>query len=158
MIEKNSHMQSDEAVQQPLRSLKVVEFEGIGPGPLAGRMLADLGAHVTGVARPTPSPLDRTVIGENNENPLRQGKQTIVLDLKTADGAALDLVADADALIEGYRPGVMERLGLGPAECAAQCTPGLRTHDRMGAEWTLGFAVSLGETRRRPHCSADRSR
>jgi alpha-methylacyl-CoA racemase len=83
-------------------------------------MLSDLGAHVTLVARPTISSVDRALIGENTENPLRQGKEIIALDLKSVDGvkAALDLITNADALIEGNRPGVMERLGLGPAECA----------------------------------------
>jgi alpha-methylacyl-CoA racemase len=115
-------MRTDEAVERPLRGLRVIEFEAIGPGPLAGRMLRDLGAHVTLVARPTPSSIDRALIGEDTENPLRQGKDIITLDLKTANGkaAALDLIADADALIEGNRPGVMERLGLGPAACAAR--------------------------------------
>lgn len=115
-------MPTDEAVEEPLRGLRVIEFEAIGPGPLAGRMLRDLGAHVTVVARPTPSSIDRALIGENSENPLRQGKEVITLDLKTTNGtiAALDLIADADALIEGNRPGVMERLGLGPAACAAR--------------------------------------
>ncbi len=115
-------MRTDEAVERPLRGLRVIEFEAIGPGPLAGRMLGDLGAQVTVVARPTPSSIDRALIGENTENPLRQGKDIITLDLKTANGviAALDLIADADALIEGNRPGVMERLGLGPAACAAR--------------------------------------
>src|SRR6516164_4101427 len=115
-------MQTDKSVERPLHSLRVIEFEGIGPGPLAGRMLSDMGAHVIVVARPAPSAVDRTLIGENTENPLRQGKEIIVLDLKTANGviAALDLVADADALIEGNRPGVMERLGLGPTECAVR--------------------------------------
>jgi alpha-methylacyl-CoA racemase len=115
-------MQTDESVERPLRSLRVIEFEGIGPGPLAGRMLRDMGAHVTVVARPTISRVDRALIGEDTENPLRHGKEIIVLDLKTANGvsAALNLVAEADALIEGNRPGVMERLGLGPAECAAR--------------------------------------
>jgi alpha-methylacyl-CoA racemase len=85
-------------------------------------MLNDLGAHVTVVARPTPSSVDRALIGENTDNPLRQGKEIITLDLKCANGinAALDLIADADALIEGNRPGVMERLGLGPTDCAAR--------------------------------------
>ena len=117
--EKN-HMRTDESVERPLHGLRVIEFEGIGPGPLAGRMLSDLGAHVIVVARPTTSAIDRTLIGNNTENPMRQGKEIIVLDLKTANGvvAAPDLVADADALIEGNRPGVMERLGLGPVECA----------------------------------------
>jgi alpha-methylacyl-CoA racemase len=115
-------MPTDESVKKPLHNLRVIEFEGIGPGPLAGRMLSDLGAHVIVVARPTPSTIDRTLIGENTENLLRRGKEIIVLDLKTTKGivAALDLVADADVLIEGNRPGVMERLGLGPAECAVR--------------------------------------
>ena len=117
---EKKHMRTDESVERPLHGLRVIEFEGIGPGPLAGRMLSDLGAHVIVVARPTTSAIDRTLIGNNTENPMRQGKEIIVLDLKTANGvvAALDLVADADALIEGNRPGVMERLGLGPVECA----------------------------------------
>jgi alpha-methylacyl-CoA racemase len=115
-------MPTDESVERPLRGLRIIEFEAIGPGPLAGRMLRDLGAHVTVVARPTTSSVDRALIGEDTENPLRQGKEIITLDLKTANGmtAALDLIADADALIEGNRPGVMERLGLGPAACAAR--------------------------------------
>src|SRR6516164_7662836 len=115
-------MRTDESIERPLRSLRVIEFESIGPGPLAGHMLSELGARVTVVARPTPSPVDRALIGENTENPLRQGKEIITLDLKAANGviAALDLIANADVLIEGSRPGVMERLGLGPAECAAR--------------------------------------
>ena len=100
-------MQTDKSVETPLRGLRVIEFEGIGPGPLAGRMLSDMGAHVTVVARPTMSAVDRALIGEGTENPLRQGKEIIVLDLKTANGvsAALDLVAGADALIEGTAQG-----------------------------------------------------
>ena len=115
-------MRIDESIERPLRGLRVIEFESIGPGPLAGHMLSELGARVTVVARPTPSPVDRALIGENTENPLRQGKEIITLDLKAANGAiaALDLIADADVLIEGNRPGVMERLGLGPAECAVR--------------------------------------
>lgn len=113
-------MRNDESVERPLHDLRVIEFEAIGPGPLAGRMLSDLGAHVTAVARPTISPVERELIGENTENELRTGKEIIRLDLKAANGveAALGLIASADALIEGNRPGVMERLGLGPAECA----------------------------------------
>jgi crotonobetainyl-CoA:carnitine CoA-transferase CaiB-like acyl-CoA transferase len=89
-------------MRPPLEGVRIVEFEGIGPGPLAGRMLADMGAEVA--------------------NPLRRGKKVLLLDLKNADAAAeaMALVASADALIEGNRPGVMERLGLGPAECAAR--------------------------------------
>ena len=106
-------------MMRPLAGLKVVEFEGIGPGPLAGRMLADLGADVVAIVRP-----NKASLGDPgrplSEAPLRRGKRIVFLDLKTAEGleGALALIETADALIEGNRPGVMERLGLGPAECA----------------------------------------
>jgi len=105
----------------PLHGVRIVEFEGIGPGPLAGRMLADMGAEVTVIARTQTGAVNRR-LGNATENPLRDGKRVVMLDLKTSDGMtqALDLVAAADALLEGNRPGVMERLGLGPAECAAR--------------------------------------
>jgi alpha-methylacyl-CoA racemase len=104
---------------RPLAGLKVIEFEGIGPGPLAGRMLADLGADVVAVVRP-----DKAALGDPNrpfpDDPLRRGKRVVALDLKRAEAVAeaLTLIDTADALIEGNRPGVMERLGLGPADCA----------------------------------------
>jgi alpha-methylacyl-CoA racemase len=92
----------------PLAGLTIVEMAGIGPGPFAGMMLADHGAKVIRVDRPGTAhdPFD----------PLLRSRQSVVLDLKdTADKNALRrLVRDADGLIEGYRPGVMERLGLGP--------------------------------------------
>src|SRR5271154_4589111 len=103
----------------PLAGLSVVEFEGIGPGPLAGRMLANLGAGVTAIVRP-----NKTVLGDPESplsgQPLRRGKRIVTLDLKRPEAVekALGLVETADALIEGNRPGVMERLGLGPADCA----------------------------------------
>jgi len=68
-------MRIDESVERPLRDLRVIEFEALGPDPLAGHMLSNLGARVTVVARPTISPVDRALIGENTENPLRQGKE-----------------------------------------------------------------------------------
>ena len=104
---------------RPLAGLKVVEFEGIGPGPLAGRMLADLGADVVAIVRP-----DKAKLGDPDrplsEGPLRRGKRVVPLNLKRPEAVAeaLALVEAADALIEGNRPGVMERLGLGPADCA----------------------------------------
>ena len=103
----------------PLAGLKVIEFEGIGPGPLAGRMLADLGAEVVAVVRPDKAPLgdpDRPL----SEGPLRRGKRIVALNLKRPEELeeALTLIETADVLIEGNRPGVMERLGLAPAECA----------------------------------------
>lgn len=104
----------------PLRGIRVIEFEGIGPGPLAGRMLAGMGAEVTLIARPENRTPQRLI--KPTDNPMRLGKQLITIDLKTPVGVAqaLDLVGSADALIEGNRPGVMERLGLGPADCAAR--------------------------------------
>ena len=104
---------------RPLAGLSVVEFEGIGPGPLAGRMLADLGAGVVAVIRPMKAAIggpDRPLYPE----PLRRGKRIVALDLKRPEAVeqAFGLVETADALIEGNRPGVMERLGLGPADCA----------------------------------------
>jgi alpha-methylacyl-CoA racemase len=106
-------------MMRPLAGLKVIEFEGIGPGPLAGRMLADLGAEVVAVVRPDKAPLgdpDRPL----SEGPLRRGKRIVALNLKRSEAVkeALALIETADALIEGNRPGVMERLGLGPADCA----------------------------------------
>jgi alpha-methylacyl-CoA racemase len=103
----------------PLEGLNVVEFEGIGPGPLAGRMLADLGAEVVAVVRPNKAALgdpERPL----SDQPLRRGKRIVALDLKRPEAVekALGFVETADALIEGNRPGVMERLGLGPADCA----------------------------------------
>jgi alpha-methylacyl-CoA racemase len=105
---------------KPLAGVRVVEFEGIGPGPLCGSMLAGLGADVTLVTRPQKGGLADTLGG--GSNPLRAGKREVPLDLKNPQHVrqALDIVAQADALIEGNRPGVMERLGLGPAQCAAR--------------------------------------
>ena len=106
---------------RPLTGLHVIEFEGIGPGPLAGHMLLQMGARVTLVQRPQANELSRRLTG-GGEHPLHAGKQALAVNLK-APGAAvqvLDLLADADALIEGNRPGVMERLGLGPQPCFAR--------------------------------------
>lgn len=106
----------------PLHHVRIVEFEGLGPGPLAGRMLADMGAEVTVVRRPQAGTMNERLGGSGGGDILRRGKRALTLDLKSADGVAraLDLIAESDALIEGSRPGVMERLGLGPAACAAR--------------------------------------
>lgn len=95
----------------PLASLQVIEFAGLGPAPLAGQLLADMGADVICIDR-VKAPCDRTDVN-------RRGKHSVVLDLKTVDGlqAAQALIGRADILIEGFRPGVMERLGLGPEAC-----------------------------------------
>jgi len=103
----------------PLDGIRIIEFEGLGPGPLAGRMLADMGAQVTLVVRPGGGAVAEQ-LGGRSESPLRQGKQVVVLDLKlpASRAQAMALLARADALIEGNRPGVMERLDLGPADVA----------------------------------------
>lgn len=98
----------------PLAGYKIIEIVGLGPGPFAGMMLADMGAELTAIARPGPRTL-----GDMKHDINRRGKTFLEIDLKTENGRAeaLALIAEADALIEGARPGVMERLGLGPVEC-----------------------------------------
>ncbi len=100
-----------------LEGVRIVEIEGIGPGPFAGMMLADLGAEVVVVQRPDGPGLP----GMPERNLLDRGKRTIALDMKDAGDLSVvrALIARADGLIEGMRPGVMERLGLGPADCHA---------------------------------------
>ncbi|KIN62955.1 L-carnitine dehydratase/bile acid-inducible protein F [Sulfitobacter noctilucicola] len=95
----------------PLATLKVIEFSGLGPAPLVGQLLADLGADVVTIDREF-APADKTDIN-------RRGKRSVVLNLKSDAGlsAARLLVAQGDVVIEGFRPGVMERLGLGPDAC-----------------------------------------
>ena len=99
----------------PLSGVRVVELAGIGPGPFCGMLLADLGAEVIVVNRPGGPP---TPVQMDNDF-LNRGKRRIVVDLKHPRGAevVLRLAAASDALIEGYRPGVAERLGVGPAAC-----------------------------------------
>jgi alpha-methylacyl-CoA racemase len=108
----------------PLNGVRIVEFAGLGPAPFGAMMLADLGAEIIRIDRPggypAPDPkLDFEQFGKfafYNRN-----RRTVRLDLKAAKGreAALQLVTNADALIEPFRPGVMEKLGLGPTECLA---------------------------------------
>jgi len=104
----------------PLAGHRIIEIAGIGPGPFAAMLLADLGAEVIRVERAG------TVRGPAPEQPhgdiLLRGRRNIAIDLKHPDGVAtlLDLVEQADGLIEGFRPGVMERLGIGPDECLAR--------------------------------------
>ncbi len=100
-----------------LNGTRVVEIEGLGPGPFAAMLLADLGADVITVHRN-----DGTVApGMPERSVLDRGKRSIALDLKDVEDldTAKRLIATADALIEGFRPGVMEKLGLGPATCHA---------------------------------------
>jgi alpha-methylacyl-CoA racemase len=99
----------------PLAGVRVVELAGIGPGPFCAMLLADLGAEVLRVDRPAASRPAWPAV-------LARGRRSVAVDLKHPDGAGvvLDLVAAADALVEGFRPGVAERLGIGPDACLAR--------------------------------------
>jgi alpha-methylacyl-CoA racemase len=102
----------------PLTGVRVVELSGIGPGPFCGMLLADLGAEVIQVDRPGRS----ASVVRRRADVTSRGKRRVVVDLKHPRGAevVLRLAAASDALIEGYRPGVTERLGVGPADCLAR--------------------------------------
>lgn len=104
----------------PLAGIKVVELAGIGPGPMCAMLLADLGAEVIRVDR-TES-VDLGISHARQFNVLNRGRRSAAVDLKNPDGvqAVLRLIDGADALIEGFRPGVMEKLGLGPDVCLAR--------------------------------------
>ncbi|MDP6298311.1 MAG: CaiB/BaiF CoA-transferase family protein [Acidimicrobiales bacterium] len=106
----------------PLQNIRVLEISGIGPAPFAGMYLGDLGAEVIRVGR---------VQGNSNplaskSGPLDRGKRSINIDLKTETGAKifLNLVKKSDVLLEGFRPGVAEKMGIGPDECLT-CNPDL---------------------------------
>ncbi|WP_030483735.1 CaiB/BaiF CoA transferase family protein [Nocardioides aequoreus] len=151
----------------PLRGVRVVEIAGIGPGPHACMLLADLGADVVRVERPGGS-----LMTGGATDLLNRGRPSVALDLKhpEAAGVVLDLVADADLLVEGLRPGTTERLGIGPEECLAR-NPRL-VYGRMtgwGQDGPLaraaghdvnyvaltGALFGLGQDPRRPHFPAN---
>ena len=126
----------------PLSGVKILEIQGIGPGPFGTMMLSDMGATVVRVDRP------RRVDTLPNDNPsldfLARGRRSVALDLKHPDGVEtlLRMVEKADVLLEGFRPGVMERLGLGPDVCLER-NPGL-VYARMtgwGQEGPLASAA-----------------
>lgn len=104
----------------PLAGIRIIEFQGIGPGPFCGMILSDMGADIVRIDRASNVP------GEAPPQPpgdlLARGRRSIGLNLKHPDGVevALQLIEGADALFEGFRPGVMERLGLGPDACLAR--------------------------------------
>ncbi|WP_331500099.1 CaiB/BaiF CoA-transferase family protein [Nocardioides sp.] len=151
----------------PLRGVKVVELAGIGPGPHACMILADLGADVIRIDRPGGQALTG-----GPHDLLNRGRPSVALDLKHPDGVAtaLDLVAGADVLVEGLRPGTTERLGLGPDECLArnprlvygrmtgwgQTGPLSQTagHD-LGYIAIAGALFGLGQDKSRPHFPAN---
>lgn len=104
----------------PLTGYKVIELAGIGPAPMCAMMLSDMGAEVVRVDRLTESGLGISMAKKFNF--LGRGRKSIAIDLKNPDGieALLKLIDGADALVEGFRPGVMERLGMGPDVCLAR--------------------------------------
>jgi len=101
----------------PLSGFRILELSGIGPGPFCGMMLADMGAEVIRIDRPGGNPT-----AEGGHDILFRNRQSISINLKHPDGVAtlLTLCESADALFEGYRPGVTERLGIGPDACMAK--------------------------------------
>ncbi len=151
----------------PLRGVKVVEIAGIGPGPHACMILADLGADVIRVERPGGQALagGATMV-------LNRGRPSVALDLKNPEArqVVLDLVKDADVLVEGLRPGVTERLGIGPDDCLAvneRLVYGRMTgwgqdgplataagHD-MNYIAITGTLFGLGQDKSRPHFPAN---
>src|SRR5438067_9564454 len=115
-----------EAAMGPLEGIRIVELAGIGPGPFCAMLLSDMGAEVIRVDRAANVGQDDSRVGgpvgeEHRFNLLARGRRNIAVDLKNPAGVAavLRLIDRADALIEGFRPGVMERLGLPPALCLA---------------------------------------
>ena len=104
----------------PLNGIKVLEFSGIGPGPFCGMLLADMGAEVTLLER-AGGTFASQLFGGGRKAVANRGKKSLCIDLKHPDSKTLiwQLIENADVLIEGYRPGVMERLGFGPEVCLA---------------------------------------
>ncbi len=108
----------------PLEGIRIVEIAGVGPGPFCAMVLADLGADVLRIDRPASTPYATPELPESapGAETLNRGRRSAAIDLKHAEGVAaiLRLVDRADVLLEGFRPGVMERLGLGPEVCRSR--------------------------------------
>ncbi len=104
----------------PLAGVKVVEIVGLGAAPFCAMMLADMGAEVIRIDRPGGGEIMKLV--EPRFDVMARGRRSVAINLKKpgATEAVLDLVAQADILLEGFRPGVMERMGLGPDACLAR--------------------------------------
>ncbi len=112
-----------------LSGYKIIEFAGIGPAPMCAMLLSDMGAEVLRIDRAEDANLG--IPTDAKYSVLNRGRRSVAIDLKRKEGAevALKLLERADALIEGFRPGVMERLGLGPEPCMARNTR--LVHGRM---------------------------
>lgn len=114
------HAPDKDVKRGPLAGIRIIELAGIGPGPLAGMLLADMGAEVLRIERPGDT--DLGVKRERRFDLMLRNRKSIALDLKDPQSVTtvLELVEKADALIEGFRPGVTERMGLGPDACMAR--------------------------------------
>ena len=152
----------------PLKGVKVVEIAGIGPGPHACMLLADLGADVIRIERPGGA----MSVTSREQDTLLRGRPSVALDLKhpKAIETVLDLVADADVLIEGMRPGAAERMGIGPEACHGRnprLVYGRMTGWGQDGPWSqmaghdmnyigiTGVLHGLGQDRERPHFPAN---
>lgn len=111
---------TEENKRGPLQGIRIVELAGLGPAPYCGMLLSDLGADVVTIERPGGATANYGFAPD--QNIFNRGRRIVVLDLKKSEDAAkaLDLIAHADGLIEGNRPGVTERLGIGPGACLAR--------------------------------------
>ena len=132
----------------PLNGVRIVEMGGIGPGPHGAMMQADMGADILRIDRPNPM----WAALESKYHVMHRGRRSVIIDLKKPGGidAVLKLVDAADALIEGFRPGVMEKLGLGPEPC-------LERNPRLVYGRITGWD-RRGRSRRRPVTTSTTSR
>jgi alpha-methylacyl-CoA racemase len=112
------NQQAENKTSGPLAGIKVIEFAGIGPGPFCGMLLADMGAEVTLLER-AGGTFASQLFGGGRKAVANRGKKSLCIDLKSEEARPLvrQLIGEADVLIEGFRPGVMERLGFGPEVC-----------------------------------------
>ncbi|MGW6461844.1 CoA transferase, partial [Streptomyces sp. NPDC055078] len=103
-----------------LSGVRVIEFAGLGPGPFAGMLLSDMGADVIRIDRPTP--VRTTLRQRRQQEPMLRNRRSLMVDLKSDQGrdVVLGMIDAADVVIEGFRPGVAERLGVGPDACRAR--------------------------------------
>ena len=141
----------------PLAGYRILELGGIGPVPFAGMMLADLGAEVIRIDKPHGI---SSLSVDFADNILMRGRKSVTLDLKDENALrnVLHLVEASDGVIEGYRPGVAERLGIGPGVSRRQPRDRVRPLDRVGARRSAGSDGGSRCELRRLHWRTSRDR